>query len=85
MKFEFDWSKSQSNKEKHGIDFNEIQTLWNGKRLRIPGKTVKGEKRDMIIGKVANHFHTVIVSNRKNATRIISARQSAKWEAQPYE
>jgi uncharacterized protein len=28
LKFEFDMQKSQSNKEKHGIDFIEAQALW---------------------------------------------------------
>ena len=29
MEFEFDPIKSDLNKEKHGIDFIEAQTLWN--------------------------------------------------------
>ena len=30
MQFEYDWSKSESNLEKHGIDFEEAQELWAG-------------------------------------------------------
>jgi len=29
MEFEFDPQKSDRNKIKHGIDFNEAQELWN--------------------------------------------------------
>ncbi len=28
MEFEFDKSKNESNKQKHGIDFNEAKELW---------------------------------------------------------
>ena len=28
MKFEYDDNKSQTNKEKHGIDFVDAQNLW---------------------------------------------------------
>lgn len=39
MIFEYDPSKSQSNKEKHGIDFDEAQVLWQDpERLEIPAK-----------------------------------------------
>ena len=33
MQFEYDPNKSKSNKEKHGIDFDEAQELWNGKTI----------------------------------------------------
>ncbi len=36
MKFEFDINKSESNKNKHGIDFVEAQALWNDSDLLDP-------------------------------------------------
>ncbi len=33
MKFEYDTNKSRINKEKHGIDFIEAQSLWKMKML----------------------------------------------------
>jgi len=40
MKFEFDPQKSESNKKKHGIDFNEAQALWDDPEvIEIPVRT----------------------------------------------
>jgi uncharacterized DUF497 family protein len=40
MPFEYDPHKSDSNREKHGIDFEEAQALWNDEvYLEIPAKT----------------------------------------------
>jgi len=40
MEFEFDPKKSESNKQKHGIDFYDAQTLWDDPDLiEIPVKT----------------------------------------------
>ena len=35
MDFEFDPEKSDVNKRKHGIDFNEAQVLWNDCRKAL--------------------------------------------------
>ena len=40
MEFEFDPQKSESNKKKHGIDFNEAQALWDDPEvIEIPVRT----------------------------------------------
>ena len=39
LEFEFNSSKSESNRLKHGIDFEEAQALWNDPMLlEIPAK-----------------------------------------------
>jgi uncharacterized protein len=54
MNFEFDSSKSQRNREKHGIDFDEAQSLWDDEdRLEIPAKTLD-EPRFLMVGKINN-------------------------------
>ncbi len=85
MRFEFDPAKSASNKVKRGLDFVEAQTLWKGGRLRVPAKTVEGEAREALIGKIGARHHTVIVTYRGDACRIISARPSSKTEIANYE
>lgn len=41
MPFEFDPNKSESNLEKHGIDFNDAQSLWDDEPLlEIPAKNL---------------------------------------------
>ena len=53
MKFEFDQNKSTSNKEKHGLDFEEAMLLWEDPDLlEIPAKTVQDENRYLVIGKI---------------------------------
>ena len=48
--FEFDDAKSQSNVEKHGIDFLAAQDLWNDPMLlEIPART-DDEPRYLVIG-----------------------------------
>ena len=49
MQFEFDRGKSEINKAKHGIDFDESQALWKSKHIRLDAKDAL-EKRYMIIG-----------------------------------
>ena len=40
MEFEFDPAKSASNLEKHGIDFDAIQAIWQDvMRAEIPART----------------------------------------------
>ena len=85
MRFEFDPNKSASNKIKHGLDFVEAQALWKGGRLRVPAKTMEGEVREALIGKIGGKHHTVIVTYRGDACLIISARPSSKTEIANYE
>ena len=85
MKFEFDPSKSKSNKRKHGIDFIEAQVLWDGTTTEIPLLTVD-EPRWAVIGMIREVFWTAIITRRgENTTRIISARRSRKEEKEIYE
>lgn len=89
MEFEFDEKKSVTNKQKHGINFFEIQALWDDlDLLEIPAKTVQDEGRCLVIGKIGEigekHWSTVI-SYRNDSIRIISARRSREMEVQYYE
>lgn len=86
MKFEFDETKSDSNKAKHGIDFNEIQALWDDwDLLEIPAKTVQDEGRCLVIGKIGEKHWSVVITYRGDAIRIISARRSRVKEIEYYE
>ncbi|NES24332.1 MAG: BrnT family toxin [Symploca sp. SIO3E6] len=85
MKFEFDSAKSSTNKEKHGIDFEEIQALWEDERLlEVPAKTID-ELRYVVIGKLNGKFWSVVITYRGDRIRIISARRSRDKEIALYE
>ena len=52
MKYEFDPDKSAANRIKHGIDLNDVQTLWDDPDLlEIPARTID-EPRSVVIGKI---------------------------------
>ncbi|MDQ1274383.1 MAG: uncharacterized protein QG591_3013 [Planctomycetota bacterium] len=85
MEFEFDPKKSENNKKKHGIDFDEAQALWNDLDLmEIPVKT-SNEPRFLVIGKISEKHWSGIITYRSVKIRIISVRRSRKEEVELYE
>ena len=84
MQFEYDINKSRSNKEKHGVDFEEIETLWNDPNLVELAVAYVGEPRYVVIGIISKKHWTVIITYRGDKTRIISARRSRKQEVDLY-
>jgi len=85
MEFEFDAKKSEINKKKHGIGFDEAQALWNDPDLmEIPLKA-SDESRFLVIGKISEKHWSGIITYRKGKIRIISMRRSRKEEVDIYE
>jgi hypothetical protein len=85
MEFEFDSKKSDDNKKKHGIDFNEAQAIWNDPDfIEIPVKT-SDEPRFLVIGKIAGKHWSGVITYRGEKIRIISVRRSRKEEVEIYE
>jgi len=85
MEFEFDPKKSESNKQKHGIDFYEARRLWEDPDLiEIPVKT-RDEPRFLVIGKISGKHWSGIVTYRGEKIRIISVRRARKEEVFLYE
>lgn len=85
MEFEFDPAKSASNLEKHGIDFTEVQALWDDPvRAEIPARTAD-EPRWLVIGKIADRHWSAVITYREQRVRIISARRARKEERALYE
>ncbi len=85
MDFEFDPSKSQSNQEKHSIDFIEAQRLWaDPDRIEIPAKT-EDEPRYLVIGKILQKHWSAVITHRDGKIRIISVRRSRVEEVKIYE
>ena len=83
--FDFDQNKSESNRNKHGIDFIEAQKLWlDSMLLEIPAKT-KDEPRFLIIGRIEGQHWSAVVTYREDRIRIISVRRSRAEEVELYE
>jgi uncharacterized DUF497 family protein len=83
--FEFDTSKSESNLQKHGIDFIEAQALWiDSNLLEIPAKTLD-EPRFLVIGVIEQKHWSAVVTYRNENIRLISVRRSRDEEVTLYE
>jgi len=85
MEFEFDADKSRSNQEKHGIDFERAQAIWEDvDRMEIPARH-QDEPRFLVIGKSEKKHWSAIITYRGEKIRIISVRRSRLEEIQRYE
>ena len=85
MEFEFDATKSQGNRKKHGIDFSQVQALWDDSDLiEIPART-SDEPRFLVIGKISGEHWSAVITYRREKIRIISVRRSRKEEIDIYE
>ena len=85
MDFEWDPSKSLSNRRKHGIDFEAAKDLWldeNRVEIRAPHPV---EDRMILIAKHLDKIWTAIYTPRQDAIRIISVRRARRKEADLYE
>lgn len=85
MEFEFDPKKSDSNKQKHGIDFYEAQTLWSDPDLIEISVKTSDEPRYLVIGKISEKHWSGVITYRGDKLRIISVRRSRKEEVEIYE
>jgi uncharacterized DUF497 family protein len=85
MDFEFDSAKSQSNKDKHGIDFEEAKALWKDDNLfELPVPSVE-EIRLLAIGLIDDKYWTAVITYRSDRVRIISVRRARDVEIACYE
>ncbi|RJP41712.1 MAG: BrnT family toxin [Desulfobacteraceae bacterium] len=85
MNFEWDDQKSDSNKLKHGIDFNDATALWiDPFRVEIKA-SFQDEDRFVLIGMMDDKIWTAIFTIRNQAVRIISVRRAREKEALLYD
>lgn len=85
MEFEFDESKSDANKQKHGLDFYEARKLWldpDAVELRARSEE---EERKMLIARLKGKVWSAIFTERGERIRIISVRRARENEIAIYE
>ena len=89
LRFEWDRLKAESNKQKHGVSFDEAQTAFydENARLRHDSEHSIDEERYVLLGMssslrllVVCHFYQEDIE----LIRIISARKATKRERQQY-
>jgi hypothetical protein len=87
MEFEWDAAKAASNRQKHGVSFEEAETVFaDPNAVPIFDATHSGtEDRYITIG-VSDKGRLIVVSytERNDKVRIISARTATKAEARHY-
>ena len=88
-KFEWNQNKSDSNRVKHGISFDEAKTVFyddHGRLIPDPDSSIH-EERFILLGQSAE-FKTLIVCHcyrdKNESIRIISARKANKGERKQY-
>jgi uncharacterized protein len=85
-KLEFDHSKSQSNKIKHGIDFHEAELIWQDPDfVELEAIPFDDESRCIIVGRIGQKHWSAVITYRGENIRIISVRRSRKVEIKIYE
>ncbi len=88
MLFEWNKRKAQTNKRKHGVDFDEAQTVFTDDfSIQSPDlKHSENEERLMIMGVSKNSRVLVVVyTERREKIRLISARKATLKERAEYE
>ncbi|MBM3144320.1 MAG: BrnT family toxin [Chloroflexi bacterium] len=85
MPFEYDPPKSERNRQKHGINFEQAQALWNDERhLEILAKT-SDEEQFLVIGQIEGRLWSAVITYRGGNIRILSVRRSREEEQDLYE
>lgn len=88
MEFEWDRLKAASNLNKHGVSFEEAQTVFNDPLAAIFDDDANSinELREIIIGhSQQNRLLLIAFTERTNSIRIISARLATRKEREDYE
>ena len=85
MDFEFDPHKSESNKDKHKINFEDAQGLWEDSRGCEFRVEVKGEIRIVLIAKHRQRHWTAVYTLRGSKIRLISVRRARVKEIALYD
>ena len=86
MDFEYDPKKSDLNKSKHGIDFEEARGIWEDQdAIQLDTKAIDEEERFLIVGSMGGLLWTAVITYRGEIIRIISVRRARGREVKEYD
>ena len=88
MEFEWDQQKAASNLKKHGVSFEETETVFNSSLAVIFDDEAHSidEQREIIIGhSLQDRLLLIAFTERPDSIRIISARLATRQEHEDYE
>jgi uncharacterized protein len=85
MEFEWDEAKRLANLYKHGIDFADVPSLFDGDIVTVEDDRYGyGEQRFITFGLLQGRIVAVVHADRGESIRIISARKATKYEQRIY-
>mgnify|MGYP006273094091 CR=1 FL=1 len=85
MEFEYDPQKSEANRVKHGIDFEQAKALWLDPFVLEAPAITEDEPRFIAIGRIDERHWTAVFTRREGRVRLISVRRSRRKEIETYE
>ena len=87
MRFEWNQAKNESNIRKHGIDFADVEDMFDYPVLTLSdGRKDYGEERWVAIGRIHSLVCVVAYTERRgDVIRIISARKATRYEINRYD
>jgi uncharacterized DUF497 family protein len=84
MGYEWDEEKRRANREKHGVDFSNIEGFdWATSTVSQDNR--HEEQRFIAMGRVGTRLHVVVFTRRGVDIRIISFRRANSRERRDYE
>jgi uncharacterized DUF497 family protein len=84
MPFEWDETKRQRNVARHKLDLVDAEVLFDGRPVVTFPSPRDGEPRFVTTGLTDGRFHTVVWTERGEATRLISFRRARDAEERDY-
>ena len=88
QRFEWDKSKAETNTHKHGVSFDEAQSVFaDDLSVTIPDPDHSTDEQRWIIIGMSRRGQMLVVNyvERDDAIRLISARRAARAEKENYE
>lgn len=86
IKYAWDEAKRRLNRDKHGVDFAEIEALdWSSALTREDARDAYGERRFVTMGRIGGRLHICVWTARGAAMRLISLRKANPRERKFYE
>jgi uncharacterized DUF497 family protein len=85
MEFEWDEAKRLSNLDKHGIDFLDVEEVFDGDIVTVEDDRYGyGEQRFVTFGVLQGRIVSVTYTDRGDVVRLISIRRATKYEQRTY-
>ena len=87
MIFDFEWDEDKrvENIRKHGIDFVDVPSVFDGDTVILEDARYNyGERRFVSFGLLAGRIIAIVHTEDNGLIRIISARTASKYEQQIY-